>query len=212
MTNRFSASLVGAGMLLIGTAYAAEQDLNVELTPYGAYRFGGTFQVIDTEGSYDLVDSPSFGLLVDIRQHANTQWEILYSHQQTDAETSGLVSGLPQLDVDMQFLQGGGTYQGSGERVRPYVAVTLGGTHISTTIQGTSKSDTFWSGSIGVGLQIRPNERVGVRLEARAYGTLMDSDTDLFCQTGPNQNVCAIRIDGKLLSQFETLAGIVFRF
>jgi hypothetical protein len=40
----------------------------------------------------------------------------------------------------------------------------------------------------------------------------MDSDTDLFCQTGSNQNVCAVRLDGTVMSQIETIAGIVFRF
>ena len=108
----------------------------------------------------------------------------------------------------MQILQIGGTYQGSGEKLRPYLAATIGGTHISSD----SNSDTFFSGSIGVGLQIMPESRVGIRVEARAYGTLTSSDTDLFCQTGPDQNICAVRVDGKVLGQFETFAGVVFRF
>jgi hypothetical protein len=40
----------------------------------------------------------------------------------------------------------------------------------------------------------------------------MDSDTELFCQTGPDLNICAVRVKGDLLSQIETLAGVVFRF
>jgi hypothetical protein len=63
-----------------------------------------------------------------------------------------------------------------------------------------------------VGVSLIPNSRLGIRLEARAYGTLMDANTDLFCQTGPDANICAIRIDGNLLSQFELFAGVVFRF
>ena len=61
-------------------------------------------------------------------------------------------------------------------------------------------------------MSLIPNSRLGIRLEARAYGTLMDANTDLFCQTGPDMNICAIRIDGSLLSQFELFAGVVFRF
>ena len=45
-----------------------------------------------------------------------------------------------------------------------------------------------------------------------AYGTLLDSSTDLFCSTGPDTNVCAIRVKGKMLSQVETFAGITYRF
>lgn len=211
MSIRLAVALAGIGLLSTAAVQAADDKI-FELTPYGAYRFGGSFDVLDTNTSYKLADSASYGLIFNIRQQANTQWEILYSSQQTDATFSDINVNNALLDVDLQVLQGGGTYQGSGERVRPYLAVTLGGTHIKTSAGGASRSDTFWSGSIGLGLQIRPTERVGIRLEARAYGTLMDSDTDLFCQTGPNQNICAIRIDGTLMSQFETIAGIVFRF
>jgi len=195
-----------------GNANAADDALNVELTPFGAYRMGGSFDVEEADTSYDVEDSPSYGFIVNFRQAANTQWEILYSRQQTDAEFSDPAAGNSMLDVDMDFFQGGGTYQWDGDTVRPYLALTVGGTHISTRAGDASDSDTFWSGTFGVGLQIRPNERLGLRLEARAYGTFINSDTNIFCQTGPNQNVCAVRVDGTMMSQIETLAGVVFRF
>jgi len=53
---------------------------------------------------------------------------------------------------------------------------------------------------------------LGVRLEVRGHGTLIDSGTDLFCETGPSINVCALRIEGDMLWQIDTFAGIVFRF
>jgi hypothetical protein len=40
----------------------------------------------------------------------------------------------------------------------------------------------------------------------------MNSNTDLFCQTGPDINVCAIRIDGSIMGQVAAFAGVVFRF
>jgi hypothetical protein len=95
--------------------------------------------------------------------------------------------------------------------VRPYLAATLGGTHARARSTG-SGSDTFWSGSIGLGLLISPSSRIGLRLEARAYGTLTSSNTDLLCQTGPDANFCAVRIQGEMLTQIETFAGVVFRF
>lgn len=203
------AAVLGA---LASPAFAADEELNVELTAFGAYRMGGSFDVEEADTSYDVEDSPSYGLIVNFRQTANTQWEILYSKQQTDAEFSDPAAGNSTLDVDMDFFQGGGTYQWDGDTVRPFLALTIGGTHISTRAGGVSDSDTFWSGTFGVGLQIRPNDRLGLRLEARAYGTFINSDTDIFCQTGPNQNVCAVRVDGTMMSQIETLAGVVFRF
>lgn len=113
-----------------------------------------------------------------------------------------------RVDIDIQLLQLGGTYQGPGEKVRPYVAATIGGTRIDAD----SASDSFFSGSIGIGLQMMPNARLGFRLEARAYGTLTDSDTDLFCRTGPDLNICAVRVDGEVLGQVQAFGGVVFRF
>lgn len=198
-------------LLLAAMPVDAADDLNVEITPFVSYRFGGTFDVETSDATYEIEDSEAFGLLLDLRQTGNTQWEILYSLQQSTARLGDSALTAASVDTDIHVLQFGGTYQGDGEKVRPYVALTLGGTHIKTTANG-SQSDTFFSGSIGVGMNLIPNKRLGFRLEARAYGTLMNSSTDLFCQTGPNANICAVRIDGSLLGQFETIAGVIFRF
>jgi hypothetical protein len=168
-------------------------------------------QAQEAEAEYELNDSPSFGLIVNIRHQDPTQWEIFYSQQQTEAEFLGVTTNDPEVDIDLHVLQLGGTYQFDGEVARPYLAFTLGGTHIRTS-STESRSDTFFSGSIGVGMKFLPTSRVGIRVEARAYGTLVSSSTDLFCSTGPDTNICAIRIEGKMLSQFETFAGITVRF
>jgi hypothetical protein len=193
---------------LSSAALAADDDLDVEITPFGSYRFGGTFDFADSEESYELADSPGFGFILDLRDSANTQWELLYSNQSTEAELNSANALQQQVDLDLHVLQVGGTYQGNYGAVRPYVALTVGGTRISSE----TESDTFFSGSIGIGLQVNPDARLGLRLEARAYGTLTSSSTDLFCSTGPDENICAVRVDGELLGQFETFAGIVFRF
>ena len=191
--------------------YAQDNALGLELTPFGAYRFGGTFSVEESSESYELQDSSSFGLIVNWRHSPDTTWEMLYSKQQSEAEFSSATVNDSLVDIDLQILQLGGTYQFEGENARPYLAATLGGTHASARSRG-SNSDTFLSGSIGVGVLISPNSRVGLRLEARAYGTLTRSSTDLLCQTGPVSSGCAVRIEGDLLSQVETFAGVVFRF
>lgn len=201
-------------LLLLGMAFfqpvatAEESEPRFEITPIGGYRFGGTFDIEGSDASYDIQDSSAVGLLFDLRDGANTQWEFLYSRQSSEAELKFGVGLQPLVNIDVHVLQLGGTYQGVGEKLRPYVALTIGGTRVSTD----AESDHFFSGSIGVGLHIRPYSRLGIRLEARAYGTLTDSDSDLFCRTGPDQNICAVVVEGNLLSQIETFAGLVFRF
>lgn len=198
-------------LLLAAMPVDAADDLNVEITPFVSYRFGGTFDVEGSDATYEIEDSEAFGLLLNLRHSGNTQWEILYSLQQSTARLRDSALTAAAVDTDIHVLQIGGTYQGDGEKVRPYVALTLGGTHVKTAANG-SQSDTFFSGSIGVGMNLIPNKRLGFRFEARAYGTLMNSSTDLFCQTGPDANICAVRIDATLLGQFETIAGVIFRF
>ena len=36
--------------------------------------------------------------------------------------------------------------------------------------------------------------------------------TDLFCRSGPDLNICAVRVEGDMLIQFEAFAGLTFRF
>ncbi len=198
-------------LLSTATALAQEQNFKFELTPYGGYRVGGEFEETDGNLSIDLDDSSSFGFIFNARHSTITQWEILYSRQETSADTIGTGLSDPSLDLSVEYLHGGGTYLWDGEHVRPYLAATLGGTHINVSTAGFD-SDTFFSFSLGLGLQILPNSRVGIRLEARSFGTLLDSDTDIFCKSSPGSNICAVRIDGTVFWQFEAFAGLVFRF
>ena len=198
-------------VLSIGSTAFAQSPGNVELTPLVGIAFGGTFADIDADLDAELDDGVHAGLIVNLRHSANTQWELIYSRQSTDVDASEFSPATPTLDVDLQYLQLGGTYLGEGERVRPYLAATLGGTHISPTL-GDLDSDTFWSASIGAGLQAFPTQRLGLRLEARVWGTLLTSSTDLFCASGNQGGVCAITVDGDALWQFTTSLGVVFRF
>jgi len=201
-----------SGLLLVAaSASAQDTDFNVEITPFGGYTFGGTFDVEESTDSYELEDSSSFGVIVNWRHTGVTKWEVLYSRQETEADIGAAAALEPSVDIDLQVFQLGGTYLGEGSRARPYVAATIGGTHISPD-NPLLDSDTFFSGSIGGGLQVFPSQRVGLRLEARVYGTLLSSSTSLFCSSGAQGALCAITVSGDALWQFETFAGVVFRF
>ncbi len=199
-------------LAVVSVAPAAIADeLDTEFTVFGAYRFGGSIDVLDSDATYEAQDSPSFGFIWNHRHEANTHWEVFFSRQQTEFELSDPALADPIVDVELYTLQLGGTYLWEGDAVRPYLAMTLGGTHIKSD-SGNGDSDTFISGSFGVGIKIQPSKRLGFRLEARAHSVLMRDSTKLFCQTGPNLNVCAIEVQGDWLGQLETFAGIVFRF
>ena len=196
---------------MTATSAGAESPGKFEITPFVAGSFGGTFKDIDADRDAELDDSTSFGVVLNLRESANTQWELIYSQQASELDTREFATPTPAIDVDIQYLQIGGTYLGEGNRARPYVAATIGGTRISPTL-GNLNSDTFWSASIGAGLQVFPTERIGLRFEGRVWGTLLSSSTDLFCSSGSQGGLCAIAVDGDALWQFTALAGVVVRF
>ena len=208
----FRTSIYIAIAILSATAATAqEQAFNFEITPYGAYRFGGQFDDLDSDVSIEVDDGSSYGIIFNARHSPITQWEILYSRQETSAASNGLDLGDISLELGIEYLQAGGTYLWDGDKVRPFLAATLGLTRIEVSNEGFD-DDSFFSFGLGLGLQVRPTERLGIRLEARGFGTLLDSDTDIFCRTGPDNNICAVRIEGTVMWQLETFAGLVFRF
>ena len=200
--------------LFAGTPAEADSANALEMTPFVGYRMGGQIDAEDAAIDIRLDDAASVGLLLNGHYRDNTQWELHYSRQATSARVTDSTSGDEgAVDFDTHMLQLGGTYLFEGETVVPYLAFTLGGTHVRTR-GADSEDDTFFSGSIGLGLRIWPESRVGLRVEARAYGTLVDSKSDIFCISAPADEVagCAVRLAGDLASQFETFAGLTIRF
>lgn len=208
-TNSFR--LAAVFLLFAASSVGAQESPGIfELTPYGGYRFGGTLEDVTTGDETELDDDAGIGLILNLRESSNTQWELIYARQETSADLSTLTPPQSSVDVRLQSLQLGGTYLGEGNRARPYVAATIGGTHIEP--DSLFDGDTFWSFSIGGGLQVAPANRFGLRLEARVWGTLIDTDSSLFCTSDAQGGLCAIETDSRVLWQFETFAGVVFRF
>lgn len=86
-------------------ATAADEPLGVEVTPLAGYRIDGTFDVQESDDVYEFKDSSSFGLVLNLRDQANTQWENLYSQQNGTARKRilaallALIGGLPGADI-----------------------------------------------------------------------------------------------------------------
>lgn len=192
-------------------AVAADDELGrYELVPFGGFRVGGEFDT--ASGDIDVDDAASFGVALNARADYNTQWQVYFSHQATDLNTGGLfVAGQDRVDLNVDYLQFGGTYYLEGNTVTPYVAVTLGAARFDPDEPGFD-SETFFSFSAAGGLRLPVAERLALNFEARWLGSLVDSDSDIFCFTSPQNNACLVQVDGTLLSQFDFTLGAVFRF
>ena len=190
----------------------AQRPPRFELTPYAGYTIGGEFEQQDGGGHYELDEGNSAGLIFNIEaRDVNTQWEVLYGHQSTNVATQAAFDPTARLPLDVEYFQFGGTYLFDGDDTRPFVALTVGVTHFGPTLPGVD-SESYFSGSLAGGVQLRKTKRIGVRLEARVYATFVDSDGALFCHSGPQGGVCAIQIHGTALYQWQGSAGVVFRF
>ena len=99
--------------MLSSGAAVADENLKIELTPFGGYRFGGTFEFSNSDDAYKLDDSPSYGLILNLRDKANTQWELFYSNQSTDARLQSSAQLQETVNVDSHVLQIGGIEDGN---------------------------------------------------------------------------------------------------
>ena len=211
----FSALLVAVFAFAVsGTASADPMAIpGFSITPIGGYTFGGEFEDEAATAAVEVEDKAHWGLIANLRESANTQWEVFYSRQQSEAAIAELPGGAlaGTVDLDVQYLQVGGTYVADGVRARPFLAATVGATRFDPDPLSFG-SENFFSFGLGAGWQFSPTERLGLRLESRLLGTFLRSDSELFCGTGVEENFCAISTDSDMYWQLQASLGLVFRF
>ncbi len=202
-----------AAVSLCHTTSAAAQDklFKFEITPFAAYRIGGQFDEKDGDGQFELNESDAQGITLNVLANPNGQWELFYARQDTEVDTQGLFVNDPLIDLDVEYLQIGGTYLFDGEDTRPFIALTLGVTHFDPQ-PAEFGSESYFSASFGGGIQLNASKRIGVRIEGRVFTTLIESDSDIFCSSTDGVGACLIQVDGTTLTQWEARAGLVFRF
>lgn len=192
----------------------------VAVTPVIGFRMGGSFDGEDSEGAdtgqdVEVDDDAMAGVIINrpfqsVSGDDYTEWEFYFARQSAGLDT--VPEGVdPGLELDITHYLIGGTYVGGGDRVRPYLAAGIGAAHISPDGPGYD-SDTVFGFGLGVGAQVFPASRVGLRFEGRMLGSLIDSDSAIFCATGPQQGAtCAFRASGDALLQWEVFAGLTIR-
>jgi hypothetical protein len=199
-------------VLLASVAHAEGSAPGIQLTPFAGYRFGGEFEDKESGETFELDDDASYGLIFNYPYTDFTEWEIYYSQQSTSVDAAGFTNTDNRFDLDVDYLQIGGTYLFEESRAAvPYFVATVGVTKIDPDLEGTS-SDNFLSFGVGGGWKFFPASRIGLRLDGRFLGTFIDSDSNVFCQSGQEGGGCAVALKGDLMYQFEVQAGAVIRF
>lgn len=207
-------------LLAVPQARAAEAgQYRFAITPVIGYRMGGDFEDEETSDEVNLDDDSMFGFIINapyqsLDGDAYTEWEFYFSRQK-----AGLDQAPPTVDesleLEINYFLIGGTYVGApigeGEVLRPFLAAGIGAAHLNPDSSGYD-SDTVFGFGIGGGAMFYPASRIGLRLEGRMLGAVVDSDSSIFCRSGPQGSTCAFRASGDVLLQWEISAGLVARF
>ena len=210
--RKFTILCLPLSFLAATPAIAQDASPRFALTPFLAYQGGGEFEQTNTGSALKLDDSASFGLIFDIQLDPDRQVEIFYSRQETEADTAGLFVDEPVLNMNVDYLHFGGTFAfGDSDTARPYIVATVGASRFEPKAAGLD-AETFLSFAFGGGVNLFPYKQVGLRLEGRLFGTLMNSNSALFCRTGGDTNFCAVSVNGDVFFQWQAIAGLVVRF
>ena len=187
-------------------AQAATQP-RMEITGFAGYRTGGNFKEPIGGERLKLDSDNSLGLILNIDHDANTQWEFLFSHQSPRLKPAPLFTGESRFDVDISYVSGGGIYVWRGPRVEPFVGAGIGIAHLSPD-DPRYDSETRALFQLTGGYKFRLTDTIALRLEARGYYTLLNTNAAVFCGNG----ACVARVDSSGLTQLEINGGLSIRF
>lgn len=217
MSKRFRKSIFGLALLglllpLPSWSQNPEPTLKFEITPIAAYRFGGKFyETGGGSGRIELRDSEALGFAFNLLANPNGQYEFIYARQSTEADTRDFFANDPVIELDVEYFHLGGTYLFDGDLARPFIALGVGASRFDPSFDDAS-SESYFSASLGGGVQIAARNRLGLRLEARVFTTFVDSDSTFFCSSDGGAGSCLVQVDSRTLTQWEARAGLVFRF
>jgi hypothetical protein len=180
---------------------------NFEITPWIGYMSGGKFEDPNDNSDRELEDDITFGFFADmVADVPQRHYELLYAKQ------GSTVAGAVPIDMDVQYLHIGGTVSYTDSvRVIPYFGGTIGAARFSPDASGLDE-ETKPSFSFGGGLKVPLTDHVGLRFDLRAFISLLDSDSTLFCASGAAGGTCAISARSDTFIQYSTGLGIVAAF
>ena len=174
-----------------------------ELTVLGGFRMGGAFEDSSTAESRQLDAGPSFGLALGFPLEADRTLEVVWTHQ--EGRVAGTSAGSAPVDLDLDTLGIGGTYEWSRGTWRPFVSGTLGFTVVSPEQAGFDREALF-GGTLGGGVKVPVSPRVDLRFEGRGALMLATGGASGVCGGGG----CVLTYSGSGIAQLEFLAGVAW--
>jgi hypothetical protein len=179
----------------------------VEITPTIGWRMGGGVESED--GEFDVESATSYGVILDVRVRSDGVVELLYDRQSSQVvrrSSTGPDSTISDLVVEY-FQFGGAVEFGQEPNLKPIFALTVGAAHLDPS----DPRDDEWhfAGAATLGAKLYVGERIGLRAQARLWGTFLTEESQIFCSL---PGVCVISASGKLFVQSDFSGGLMFVF
>ena len=168
---------------------------------------GGEFEDPTDDSDRDLDAGTSYGLIVNAAAEWWRHYEMLYLRQGTK------VDGVEPFDMDVEYLQFGGTVMypdTENTHVIPYIAMTVGEARFSPDQAGLD-DETKLAFTLGGGLRVPITDRFSVRLDLRAFATVLDSDSEIFCVSSAGAT-CRIKVKSDVFLQYSANLGLTVGF
>jgi hypothetical protein len=198
--------------IAVSTSAQAQEQVHsntFEITPFVGFMAGGAFEDPTTNASRDVEDDSNVGIFLNlVADVPERHYELLYTQQ------SSVVEGGVPLDLDLQYLQIGGTVGYPQNRyVIPYFGVTVGAARFTPDLNGLD-DETKISFSVGGGMKFPITDHIGIRLDVRGFITLLEDDTEIFCVSDPGNDAsgCSIRPKSDTFVQYTGSLGFIVGF
>ncbi len=192
--------LLVLGLMLIGIQPTLAQRWTI--SPFAGYRFGGSLRNTSAGNDVTVDDNMSYGIELDVDpMDSGLKFALLYSHQGTSAQVQNFLPD-SRVDLDVDQIMVGAVQELYDDKFRPFVGAYVGGTYLRPS--GFTDELRFGFG-LTVGMNYYFTKNLGVRLDLRGFGTLVDDNTGFFCANGG----CLVSWSGTVMWQGEA-AGSVF--
>jgi hypothetical protein len=209
--QRILAPLASIALFAAASTAAAQERAedyysDFEITPFYGYVAGGEFEDPLDGSDRDLDEGNNIGVIFNAAVDEWRHYELLYSTQSTELD------GVVPMDVDVQYLQIGGTVSNpDAERLIPYFGLTVGAARFSPDQSGFD-DETKLAFSIAGGARLPITDHFGLRLDVRAFVSLLDTDGNIFCVSDSGGGACRIRTKSDTLLQYSASLGVTVRF
>ncbi len=179
----------------------------VEIAPFYGHSYGGSFEDTTNGDRFQVGDSPSYGILLDIDDMPGKQLELFASRQHTHLSTAGLFTSSALFDLTISYFHIGGLYMLPGyQRVRPFVSGTIGVTRMDPQDANLVAEDHL-SFSVGGGVKYYLSRNIGFRVDLRGIYTMLESESAIFCAGG-----CTVKVRGNGFVQTSVSVAVTQRF